>query len=189
MSFNISTSEFFRILTRSNTDTGPVTDSTSFTVTVTGPGIQQTIDAELTWDSTEKNPTITISSSTDGTAGSADGLKYIRLIYPKRRGSGEPWAVDVAASNGSEREVTITPGHASAEVEYLSTLTFPIWQADYNTTVLEIPGPPETGGGGGDYTLLDNKPSINGVTLVGNKTFPQLDLLRITNQELEEILI
>jgi hypothetical protein len=38
-----------------------------------------------------------------------------------------------------------------------------------------------------DYELLDNKPQIEGVTLVGNKTFPELNLDVISNTELEEI--
>lgn len=40
-----------------------------------------------------------------------------------------------------------------------------------------------------DYNRLRNKPRIEGVELVGDLTFPQLNLSRITNSELEEILI
>lgn len=40
-----------------------------------------------------------------------------------------------------------------------------------------------------DYNGLRNKPRIEGVELVGDLTFPQLNLSRITNSELEEILI
>lgn len=39
-----------------------------------------------------------------------------------------------------------------------------------------------------DYATLNNKPSVEGVTLVGNKTFPQLGLESITNTELENLL-
>jgi len=39
-----------------------------------------------------------------------------------------------------------------------------------------------------DYNRLRNKPRIEGVELVGDLTFPQLNLSRIANSELEEIL-
>lgn len=39
-----------------------------------------------------------------------------------------------------------------------------------------------------DYNELDNKPSINGVTLIGDKSFPNLNLLSLTNQEIEYLL-
>lgn len=39
-----------------------------------------------------------------------------------------------------------------------------------------------------DYEKLYNKPSIEDVTLVGNKTFKQLGLEAATVQEVEEIL-
>lgn len=46
------------------------------------------------------------------------------------------------------------------------------------------------GGNGGtyDYEELDNKPSIEGVPLVGDQTFASLTMTRITNSELEDIL-
>lgn len=40
-----------------------------------------------------------------------------------------------------------------------------------------------------NYELLDNIPSIEGVPLIGNKTFPQLTLTSLTNQEIEELLV
>ena len=48
------------------------------------------------------------------------------------------------------------------------------------------------GGGGGsggtsDYNDLANKPQIEGVTLSGNKTFPNLNLNVLTNTEIQEI--
>lgn len=43
-------------------------------------------------------------------------------------------------------------------------------------------------GGTYDYTKLDNKPAINGVTLVGDKTNEELLIKAIPNTELEEIL-
>lgn len=47
-----------------------------------------------------------------------------------------------------------------------------------------------SGGDGGTYNYeeLDNKPSIEGVPLVGDQTFASLTMTRITNSELENIL-
>lgn len=39
-----------------------------------------------------------------------------------------------------------------------------------------------------DYERLDHLPQIEGVTLIGNKTFPQLNLRSLTNQEIEQLL-
>ncbi len=39
-----------------------------------------------------------------------------------------------------------------------------------------------------DYEKLENLPQIEGVTLIGNKSFVQLNMARITNSELEELL-
>lgn len=44
------------------------------------------------------------------------------------------------------------------------------------------------GGGTRDYELLINKPQIEGVTLIGNKTFEELTLIGLTNEELEALL-
>lgn len=40
----------------------------------------------------------------------------------------------------------------------------------------------------GDYEDLSNKPSINGVKLVGNKTLEQLGEETLTNSELKDII-
>lgn len=47
----------------------------------------------------------------------------------------------------------------------------------------------EAGGGGGttNYEYLLNKPKINNVELVNNKTFKDLGINEITNTELEKI--
>lgn len=47
------------------------------------------------------------------------------------------------------------------------------------------------GGSGGtnDYTLLINKPSVEGVTLTGAMTLDDLNVVAITTEELEEICI
>lgn len=47
---------------------------------------------------------------------------------------------------------------------------------------------PSSGGGGvSSYSDLTDKPSIEGVTLTGDKTFPQLNLDVLTNTEIETI--
>lgn len=43
-------------------------------------------------------------------------------------------------------------------------------------------------GGTNDYNDLINKPQINGVELVGNKTPEDLDILPLTNAEIDELL-
>ena len=50
--------------------------------------------------------------------------------------------------------------------------------------VLMLEGAP----GSNDYLLLDNKPSIEGIPLIGNQTFAQLTMARITNTEIEDLL-
>ena len=39
-----------------------------------------------------------------------------------------------------------------------------------------------------DYNVLRNKPSIEGVELIGDKSFEELNLQRLTNTELENML-
>ena len=39
-----------------------------------------------------------------------------------------------------------------------------------------------------DYELLDNKPQIENVTLIGNKTFSELGISSLANTEIEMIL-
>lgn len=47
---------------------------------------------------------------------------------------------------------------------------------------------PNSGGSGvSSYNDLTDKPSIEGVTLSGNKTFPQLNLDVLSNTEIEDI--
>ena len=43
------------------------------------------------------------------------------------------------------------------------------------------------GGGTTDYNDLINKPQIEGVTLIGNKMFPELNLNVLTNSEIQTI--
>lgn len=51
-----------------------------------------------------------------------------------------------------------------------------------NEVEKEVPVPIE-----GDYEALYNKPKINTVTLIGDKSFEDLGLERITNTELNEM--
>ena len=44
------------------------------------------------------------------------------------------------------------------------------------------------GQGVSDYERLKNLPQIEGITLIGNKSFTQLNLSRLTNSELEDLL-
>ena len=46
----------------------------------------------------------------------------------------------------------------------------------------------ELSGGTNDYEKLKNKPAINGVELIKNKSFDDLGMSIITNQELEDML-
>ena len=56
---------------------------------------------------------------------------------------------------------------------------------DYlDTEIIMLQGEPGTS----DYLLLENKPSIEGVPLIGNQTFASLTMSRITNTEIEDIL-
>lgn len=43
-------------------------------------------------------------------------------------------------------------------------------------------------GGTNNYDRLINKPAIEGVTLQGNKSFAQLGLNRVTEQEIDRII-
>lgn len=42
--------------------------------------------------------------------------------------------------------------------------------------------------GADDYTVLDNKPQIEGVVLVGDKSFEQLGMRAVTPQEIDNII-
>lgn len=46
----------------------------------------------------------------------------------------------------------------------------------------------ELSGGTNDYEKLKNKPKINGIELIKNKSFDDLGMSIITNQELEDML-
>lgn len=58
--------------------------------------------------------------------------------------------------------------------------------------LLELKGVIEAGGGGGggttNYNLLTNLPQINGVTLKGDKSFDDLGMQPLTNEQMNELL-
>lgn len=55
------------------------------------------------------------------------------------------------------------------------------WELNFGTQVV-----PVLSGGSTDYNELSNKPSVNGVELIGNKTNEELDICPITNSEIED---
>ena len=59
--------------------------------------------------------------------------------------------------------------------------------SDYNYEFRKV----TSGGGSGgvtSYNDLSDKPQIEGITLIGNKTYEELNLQRITNTEIEDLL-
>lgn len=63
----------------------------------------------------------------------------------------------------------------------------------HRVTVTDIEGEKtfdvmDGGAGTMDYELLDNKPSIESVTLMGDKTFEELRMNKMTNAEIEAML-
>lgn len=57
--------------------------------------------------------------------------------------------------------------------------------------LLELKGVIEAGGGGGgttNYNLLTNLPQINGVILKGDKSFDDLGMQPLTNEQMNELL-
>lgn len=85
-----------------------------------------------------------------------------------------------AALNDEEIEAVLTTTEA--------TLSGEVSENTYELTADLQPGTGTGGEGTNDYTQLINKPKIEGITLVGNKLFPDLNLNTITNSELENIL-
>ncbi len=58
--------------------------------------------------------------------------------------------------------------------------------------LLELKAAIEAGGGGGggttNYNLLENLPQVNNITLKGNKSFDDLGLQSLTNEQMDELL-
>ena len=92
----------------------------------------------------------------------------------------------------SEREQIY---HLKEQLELYLNAQEDIRQAVINATKGEKgdPGPPgpkgDPGGGGtGSYNDLTDRPQIEGVTLVGDKSYEDLNLQPITNSEMEDML-
>lgn len=47
----------------------------------------------------------------------------------------------------------------------------------------------QTGGGSGNYEELDNLPSVNGVTLIGELETEDLNIEALTNEEIDQLLV
>lgn len=57
--------------------------------------------------------------------------------------------------------------------------------------LLELKAAIEAGGGGGgttNYNLLTNQPQINGNTLIGDKSFDDLGMQPLTNEQMDALL-
>ena len=58
--------------------------------------------------------------------------------------------------------------------------------------LLELKGVIEAGGGGGggttNYNLLENLPQVNNITLKGNKSFDDLGMQSLTNEQMSTLL-
>lgn len=72
-----------------------------------------------------------------------------------------------------------TSKHATFQATVAPNDTIPI-QIEKTRTIIE--------GGTYDYEELNNKPSINGVTLIGNKTDADLGIKELSNLEIEALL-
>lgn len=65
--------------------------------------------------------------------------------------------------------------------------TYTIFYTDGTTSVFEVTNGRDGSGGSTDYEELENKPSIEGVTLIGNKNYEEINLINITNSEIEAL--
>lgn len=101
---------------------------------------------------------------------------------------------------------TITPNTTSVYILMATSGSYPVdsqfvWdgsayvQLEENETIIipsgggsPTPGPSPGPAGTTNYNDLTNKPKIEGVTLVGNKTFAELNLPSLTNLEIESLL-
>ncbi len=77
------------------------------------------------------------------------------------------------------------PGTISGSLSAIGTLTGNISSPSALSGELTLPREIKRAS---NYEELQNLPQIEGVTLIGNKTFAQLNMARITNSELEELL-
>lgn len=77
------------------------------------------------------------------------------------------------------------PGTISGSLSTTGTLTGNISTPSALSGELKLPKEIKRSN---NYEELQNLPQIEGVTLIGNKSFAQLNMSRITNSELEELL-
>lgn len=90
---------------------------------------------------------------------------------------------------GSGNYTATVEGHAItiAKVADLDGNIILVKNNDFNYSLLKS----STGGGGSggvtSYEDLTDKPAIEGITLIGNKTYDQLNLLNITDGEIDEL--
>lgn len=92
---------------------------------------------------------------------------------------------DVGSSNGSYSYTL--PSSGTQYTWYPMNIS---WITERSVSVLPTSTTPSDypSGGTTDYNLLSNKPQIEGVTLEGDKAYEDLNLQRITNSEMEELL-
>lgn len=79
-------------------------------------------------------------------------------------------------------------GTVDAAIAGQETLGASLGNGQGLSAVLALSGQRSGGSGTYNYNDLYNKPQIEGVTLEGNKTFPQLKLQAMTNLEIYMIL-
>lgn len=79
----------------------------------------------------------------------------------------------------------IAPGTISGSLSATGTLTGNLSSPSALSGGLTIPKEIKRSN---NYEELQNLPQIEGVTLIGNKSFAQLNMSRITNSELEDLL-
>lgn len=80
------------------------------------------------------------------------------------------------------RTVTVTPTLSGNEISVSPAITknvIPAAGSMVNETLVSTTS---------EYPLLKNKPQIESVELVGNKSFNDLGLSRITNMQIEQII-
>lgn len=77
------------------------------------------------------------------------------------------------------------PGAISGSLSATGTLTGNISSPSALSGELKLPKEIKRSN---NYEELQNLPQIEGITLIGNKSFTQLNLSRLTNTELEDLL-
>lgn len=205
--------ETFRILERANDSPEGTEDHVLFRITTTElEGNPQVLEVEVSWSGSLANPEMTCVNKSSLSYDTLRGLSQIRCNYPKALGNGKPWHIEASATDRAERTVKVEVIEDSESVVWMDERTPSGYVSDYNSAVLDVPeatgsmSPDEIEGlmdlldekadkdelsrvaFSGSYEDLDDIPMINGIELIGDKSFPELDLLRITNTELEEML-